>query len=173
MERVVSTAVIAVVVCLASCGGHATDETAEADSLRIDTVAVLDESLPVSVVNAMEDVINSGDASQMDFLMGRATEDIKQLLTVGDTVAVDSYVSKIREFFEANKDTLQSLNVDTTVINNFVQMVERLSGNLTDAAIFSLRSGEKKQKADTMNEAKKTLNSKTDEAGDEVEEKVE
>ena len=143
MKKLFSLVFLAAVISLASCGGRSAAEKTEEDSLKIDTVAVLDEPTMPAVVSTLTEVVKSGDASKVQELVGQAVLEIQKLVADGKAAAADVYASKVQEFIETNKEKLQSLDVNTTTITDLVNMVKALptkAAETADAAAAAVKA---------------------------------
>ncbi|MBQ7180587.1 MAG: hypothetical protein IJR87_04765 [Bacteroidaceae bacterium] len=183
MEKFFSLAVLAAVICLSSCGGRTSADTTEEDSLKIDTVAVLDEPIAPTTLNKLTEVIQSGDATKVSTLVDQVVGQIQELIADGKVAIAAEYAGKVQEFIEANKEKLQDLNVNTATITELVDKVMALpaeAAEAADAAAVAVKADAAavkqavreaaKQKAD---EVKTAAEQKVDEAKAKANEKIE
>lgn len=143
MKKLFSLVAMAAVISLASCGGRSAADKVEEDSLKIDTVAVLDEPTVPAVVSTLTEVVKSGDATKVTDLVGQAAQELQKLVADGKAAAAAVYASKVQEFIETNKEKLQNLNVNTTTITDLVNMVKALpteAAETADAAAAAVKA---------------------------------
>ena len=126
MKKIFSLAVLAALIGLSSCGGRTSADTTEEDSLKIDTVAVLDEPVAPTVLNKLTEVVQSGDAAQIGTLVDQVVEHIQDLVADGKISIAAEYAGKVQEFIEVNKEKLQDLNINTETITELVNKVMAL-----------------------------------------------
>ena len=183
MKKLFSLVAMAAILGLASCGGRNSAENAETDSLKIDTVAVLDEPTAPAVVSTLAEVIKSGDASKVNDLVGQAAQELQKLIADGKAAAAAVYASKVQEFIEANKEKLQNLEVNTAAITDLVNKVKALPANAAesaDAAATAVKADAEAAKqalkdaaSQKAQEVKDAANQKAQEVKDAANQKVE
>lgn len=174
---------VAVVVCMASCGGRTSADTTEEDSLKIDTVAVLDEPVAPTVLNKLTEAVQSGDAAKVGALVEQVVGQLQNLAADGRAAVAAEYAGKVQEFVETNKEKLQDLNINTTPITDLVNMVMSLPANASEAADAAAAAvsadveAVKRAVRDAANqkaeEVKAAADQKTEDAKAKVNEKVE
>ena len=183
MKKIFSLAVLAALIGLSSCGGRTSADTTEEDSLKIDTVAVLDEPVAPTVLNKLTEVVQSGDAAQIGTLVDQVVEHIQDLVADGKISIAAEYAGKVQEFIEVNKEKLQDLNINTATITELVNKVMALpaeAAETADASAATIKADAEavkqavkeaaKQKAD---EVKAAADQKVDEAKTKANKKME
>ena len=134
MRKLFLLVAVAAVVGMASCGGHTSADTTEEDSLKIDTVAVLDEPVVPTALNKLSELVQSDDAAGVSSLIGQVVEQLQNLVADGRTTAAAEYAGKVRDFIETNKEKLQNLNIDITPITDLVNKAIALPAEAAEAA---------------------------------------
>jgi len=193
MKKIFSLAVLAALIGLSSCGGRTSADTTEEDSLKIDTVAVLDEPVAPTVLNKLTEVVQSGDAAQIGSLVDQVVEHIQDLVADGKISIAAEYAGKVQEFIEVNKEKLQDLNINTATITELVNKVVALpaeAAETADASAATIKADAEavkqavkeaaKQKADEVkaaadqkvDEAKTKANKKMEDAANRAAEKI-
>lgn len=193
MKKIFSLAVLAALIGLSSCGGRTSADTTEEDSLKIDTVAVLDEPVAPTVLNKLTEVVQSGDAAKIGTLVDQVVEHIQDLVADGKISIAAEYAGKVQEFIEVNKEKLQDLNINTATITELVNKVMALPAEAVETADTSastikadaeaVKQAVKeaaKQKADEVkaaadqkvDEAKTKANKKMEDAANRAAEKI-
>ncbi len=193
MKKIFSLAVLAALIGLSSCGGRTSADTTEEDSLKIDTVAVLDEPVAPTVLNKLTEVVQSGDAAQIGSLVDQVVEHIQDLVADGKISIAAEYAGKVQEFIEVNKEKLQDLNINTATITELVNKVMALpaeAAETADASAATIKADAEavkqavkeaaKQKADEVkaaadqkvDEAKTKANKKMEDAANRAAEKI-
>lgn len=183
MKKLFSLAALVAVIGFSSCGGRTSADATEEDSLKIDTVAVLDEPVAPTVLNKLTEVVQSGDATKVGTLVDQVVGQIQDLIADGKVAIAAEYAGKVQDFIEANKEKLQDLNVNTATITELVNKVMALpaeaaeTADATAAAVKADAEAVKqavkeaaKQKAD---EVKAAADQKLDEAKEKANEKIE
>ena len=183
MKKIFSLAVLAALIGLSSCGGRTSADTTEEDSLKIDTVAVLDEPVAPTVLNKLTEVVQSGDAAKIGTLVDQVVEHIQDLVADGKISIAAEYAGKVQEFIEVNKEKLQDLNINTATITELVNKVMALpaeAAETADASAATIKADAEavkqavkeaaKQKAD---EVKAAADQKVDEAKTKANKKME
>ena len=183
MKKIFSLAVLAALIGLSSCGGRTSADTTEEDSLKIDTVAVLDEPVAPTVLNKLTEVVQSGDAAKIGTLVDQVVEHIQDLVADGKISIAAEYAGKVQEFIEVNKEKLQDLNINTATITELVNKVMALpaeAAETADASAATIKADAEavkqavkeaaKQKAD---EVKAAADQKVDEAKTKANKKIE
>lgn len=183
MKKIFSLAVLAALIGLSSCGGRTSADTTEEDSLKIDTVAVLDEPVAPTVLNKLTEVVQSGDAAKIGTLVDQVVEHIQDLVADGKISIAAEYAGKVQEFIEVNKEKLQDLNINTATITELVNKVMALPAEAVetaDASASTIKADAEavkqavkeaaKQKAD---EVKAAADQKVDEAKTKANKKME
>jgi len=193
MKKIFSLAVLAALIGLSSCGGRTSADTTEEDSLKIDTVAVLDEPVAPTVLNKLTEVVQSGDAAKIGTLVDQVVEHIQDLVADGKISIAAEYAGKVQEFIEVNKEKLQDLNINTATITELVNKVMALpaeAAETADASAATIKADAEavkqavkeaaKQKADEVkaaadqkvDEAKAKANKKMEDAANRAAEKI-
>ncbi len=193
MKKIFSLAVLAALIGLSSCGGRTSADTTEEDSLKIDTVAVLDEPVAPTVLNKLTEVVQSGDAAKIGTLVDQVVEHIQDLVADGKISIAAEYAGKVQEFIEVNKEKLQDLNINTATITELVNKVMALpaeAAETADASAATIKADAEavkqavkeaaKQKADEVkaaadqkvDEAKTKANKKMEDAANRAAEKI-
>lgn len=193
MKKIFSLAVLAALIGLSSCGGRTSADTTEEDSLKIDTVAVLDEPVAPTVLNKLTEVVQSGDAAKIGTLVDQVVEHIQDLVADGKISIAAEYAGKVQEFIEVNKEKLQDLNINTATITELVNKVMALpaeAAETADASASTIKADAEavkqavkeaaKQKADEVkaaadqkvDEAKTKANKKMEDAANRAAEKI-
>lgn len=193
MKKIFSLAVLAALIGLSSCGGRTSADTTEEDSLKIDTVAVLDEPVAPTVLNKLTEVVQSGDAAQIGSLVDQVVEHIQDLVADGKISIAAEYAGKVQEFIEVNKERLQDLNINTATITELVNKVMALpaeAAETADSSAATIKADAEavkqavkeaaKQKADEVkaaadqkvDEAKTKANKKMEDAANRAAEKI-
>lgn len=193
MKKIFSLAVLAALIGLSSCGGRTSADTTEEDSLKIDTVAVLDEPVAPTVLNKLTEVVQSGDAAKIGSLVDQVVEHIQDLVADGKISIAAEYAGKVQEFIEVNKEKLQDLNINTATITELVNKVMALpaeAAETADASAATIKADAEavkqavkeaaKQKADEVkaaadqkvDEAKTKANKKMEDAANRAAEKI-
>lgn len=193
MKKIFSLAVLAALIGLSSCGGRTSADTTEEDSLKIDTVAVLDEPVAPTVLNKLTEVVQSGDAAKIGTLVDQVVEHIQDLVADGKISIAAEYAGKVQEFIEVNKEKLQDLNINTATITELVNKVMALPAEAVetaDASASTIKADAEavkqavkeaaKQKADEVkaaadqkvDEAKTKANKKMEDAANRAAEKI-
>ena len=193
MKKIFSLAVLAALIGLSSCGGRTSADTTEEDSLKIDTVAVLDEPVAPTVLNKLTEVVQSGDAAKIGTLVDQVVEHIQDLVADGKISIAAEYAGKVQEFIEVNKEKLQDLNINTATITELVNKVMALPAEAAETADASAATTKAdaeavkqavkeaaKQKADEVkaaadqkvDEAKAKANKKMEDAANRAAEKI-
>ena len=193
MKKIFSLAVLAALIGLSSCGGRTSADTTEEDSLKIDTVAVLDEPVAPTVLNKLTEVVQSGDAAKIGTLVDQVVEHIQDLVADGKISIAAEYAGKVQEFIEVNKEKLQDLNINTETITELVNKVMALpaeAAETADASAATIKADAEavkqavkeaaKQKADEVkaaadqkvDEAKTKANKKMEDAANRAAEKI-
>lgn len=193
MKKIFSLAVLAALIGLSSCGGRTSADTTEEDSLKIDTVAVLDEPVAPTVLNKLTEVVQSGDAAKIGALVDQVVEHIQDLVADGKISIAAEYAGKVQEFIEVNKEKLQDLNINTATITELVNKVMALpaeAAETADASAATIKADAEavkqavkeaaKQKADEVkaaadqkvDEAKTKANKKMEDAANRAAEKI-
>lgn len=193
MKTIFSLAVLAALIGLSSCGGRTSADTTEEDSLKIDTVAVLDEPVAPTVLNKLTEVVQSGDAAKIGTLVDQVVEHIQDLVADGKISIAAEYAGKVQEFIEVNKEKLQDLNINTATITELVNKVMALpaeAAETADASAATIKADAEavkqavkeaaKQKADEVkaaadqkvDEAKTKANKKMEDAANRAAEKI-
>lgn len=193
MKTIFSLAVLAALIGLSSCGGRTSADTTEEDSLKIDTVAVLDEPVAPTVLNKLTEVVQSGDAAKIGTLVDQVVEHIQDLVADGKLSIAAEYTGKVQEFIEVNKEKLQDLNINTATITELVNKVMALpaeAAETADASASTIKADAEavkqavkeaaKQKADEVkaaadqkvDEAKTKANKKMEDAANRAAEKI-
>ena len=134
MRKLILLAALAAVLGMASCGGHTSADTTEEDSLKIDTVAVLDEPVAPTALNKLSELVQSDDDAGVSSLIGQVVEQLQNLVADGRTTAAAEYAGKVRDFIETNKERLQNLNIDITPITDLVNKAIVLPAEAAEAA---------------------------------------
>ena len=136
MKKFFSLIAAAIVVSFASCGVNTTSNTAEEDSLFIDTVAVLDQTQTLeSVASALTQKLENGDAAGIQAVVAEVAEQVKDLVAAGDNTAAAEYASKIKDFVETNKAKIEEIaGAGSSVVNEIINAVQALPANAGDAA---------------------------------------
>ena len=167
MKKFFSLIAVAIVISFASCGGGTTSNTAEEDSLFIDTVAVLDQTQTLeSVASALDQKLENGDAAGIQAVVAEVAEQVRDLVAAGDNTAAAEYASKIKDFVETNKAKIEEIaGAGSSVVNEIINAVQALPANAGDVANEAVD----KMKAD----AKATADSVKAAAEDAVKEAVE
>ena len=193
MKKIFSLAVLAALIGLSSCGGRTSADTTEEDSLKIDTVAVLDEPVAPTVLNKLTEVVQSGDVAKIGTLVDQVVEHIQDLVADGKISIAAEYAGKVQEFIEVNKEKLQDLNINTATITELVNKVMALpaeAAETADASAATIKTDAEavkqavkeaaKQKADEVkaaadqkvDEAKTKANKKMEDAANRAAEKI-
>ena len=163
---------VAAVVSMTSCGSRTSADTAEEDSLKIDTVAVLDEPVAPTVLNKLTEVVQSGDATKVGALVEQVVEQLQDLVADGRATAAAEYAGKVQEFIETNKEKLQNLDINTTSIIDLVNKVMALPAEAAEAA--DAAAAAVKADAETVKQAvKDAANQKAEEVKAAADQKVE
>ena len=136
MRRIFSLVAVAAAFSFASCGGNSSSNTAEEDSLFIDTVAVLDQAQTIeNVASALTQKLESGDVAGIQTVIAQVTEQVKDLINAGDAAGAAEYVSKIKEFVETNKAKIEEIaGAGSTTINEIINAVQALPADAENAA---------------------------------------
>lgn len=136
MKKFFSLIAVAIVISFASCGGGTTSNTAEEDSLFIDTVAVLDQTQTLeSVTSALDQKLENGDAAGIQAVVAEVAEQVRDLVAAGDNTAAAEYASKIKDFVETNKAKIEEIaGAGSSVVNEIINAVQALPANAGDAA---------------------------------------
>lgn len=129
MRKFFALAAFCIAISFASCGNHSGAEVAVEDSLRIDTVATLDQSQTIeNVAASLTDHMEKGDAAAVKKIIEEVKEQILLLVETGDNETAAQYVAKVQGFVEENKDKLQEIAAESTVtMDDIITLVKELS----------------------------------------------
>lgn len=187
MKKMLSLVAVATAISFASCGGSTNGNTAQEDSLQIDTVAVLDQTSALDVVaNILSQKLEQKDVAGIQAVVEEVKEQVEALIATGDVEEAAKYASKIQQFVETNKAKLEEISQGQTTIEELVNAVKALPATVEqtkDAAVEAVKAdanaaaeGVKaaaEEKANEMVEdAKAKANEKVDEAVNKAAEKA-
>lgn len=187
MKKLFSLVAVAAAISFASCGGNTKGNTAEEDSLLIDTVAVLDQTTAIeNVAEVLTQKLAEKDPAGIQAVVEEVKEQVEALVATGDVEAAAKYASKIQEFVDANKAKLEEISEGKTTIEELINAVKELPTTVeqtTDAAVEAVKADANaaaesvkaaaEQKAnEAVEEAQTKANEKIDEAATKAAEKA-
>lgn len=122
MEKILLIFAASATLALTSCGGSNNATATTSNEANVDSLATAFEA----------ELGNAQDSSAVADLIGKATENIKNLEAKGDTAAVKAYKWKLQELIDKNKDKFQGMNVASAISE--ISDVENLSKQVVNAA---------------------------------------
>ena len=135
MKKIYLMVACVLAMSMSACGSKTNANVAEEDSLELDTEAVLDEPITVQqAVGLMGEKLQAGDTQGVLDVVNQVKADIEKAIAEGDVEAAAKYASQIKEFVDANKDKLESLNLEETSLQGLVDMVKGLPGQAQGTA---------------------------------------
>lgn len=133
MKKIFYLAAIAATFAFAACGGNTASNTAQEDSLCIDTVASLEVVDPAGeAVNAIAEAVKTNNAAAIEEAIQKVQAELQKYIELGDAEQTAKYASQIKAFIEENSGKLQELNVQTTAITDIINAVKAVPGNVED-----------------------------------------
>ena len=122
MKKILLIFAASATLALTSCGGSNNATATTSNEANVDSLATAFEA----------ELGNAQDSSAVADLIGKATENIKNLEAKGDTAAVKAYKWKLQELIDKNKDKFQGMNVASAISE--ISDVENLSKQVVNAA---------------------------------------
>lgn len=133
MKKLFALAAVAAALSLSACSGSTSANTAEEDSLALET-GVAGGVEPAAVVNALTGLVQEGDAQAITDAVANIQNDLAAIINTGDAEKAAEYASKIQAFVEENADKLQSFNINTTTLNDIISAAKALPVNAESTA---------------------------------------
>ncbi len=167
MKKFFVFAFSAAALTLASCGGNSTESAQDADSLMVDSAAVVED--PIAALQA---AIEAGDTEQIQTLLEQAAE---QLNVLSEEEKAE-YASKLQQFVEENKAKLEEASISTTTLDDVVSTIKNLpesAQELGENAVDAAKEDVQNAASEAVESAKASAEEKVQSAKDAANQKVE
>ena len=133
----IAIAAITAMSFASSCNGT-TGQGGENDSIAIDTIVVEETNVVEAqekadaLISDIAEKVQAGNSQSIASKIEEAAAYIQELAQNGDKEAVKVFVSKLKEYAEANKDKLNQLSSQSTTITELINGVVNNTQNLDE-----------------------------------------